>query len=105
MAVAMKGLSGKARRRIFDNLSPRHAAMIADDIEFMGPVRMKDVDESVIKIMNMVLNLANSGEICDDNLVILKIVMDIHNSDKAVCNIYKERYSKLKKALDDIWEH
>lgn len=104
LAIAMKGLSGNACRRIFDSLSKRVAARIAEDMEYMGPVRMKDVDDSVIKIMNVVLKLAKAGEINDDNLVALKIVMDIYNSDKLVCNIYKERYSKLKKALDDIWE-
>jgi hypothetical protein len=104
LAIAMKGLSGNARRRIFNNLSPRLAAMIAEDMEYMGPVRMKDVDESVIKIMNVVLKLAKAGEIYDDNLIALKIVMDIHNKDKEVCNMYKERYSDLKQALDNLWK-
>jgi len=104
LAVAMKGLSGNACRRIFDNLSPRLAARIAEDIEYMGPVRMKDVDDCVIKILNVVLKLAKAGEIVDDNLVALKVVMDIYNHDKAVYNTYKEKYSNLKQALDDIWE-
>ena len=105
LAVAMKGLSGNACRKFFDNLSKRIAAMIAEDIETMGPVRMKDVDDSVIKILNVVLKLAKAGEIVDDNLVALKVVMDIYNSDKAARNMYKDRYGMLKRALDDIWEH
>ena len=100
----MKGLSGNACRKIFDNLSKRIAAMIAEDIETMGPVRMKEVDDSVIKILNVVLKLAKAGEIVDDNLVALKVVMDIYNSDKAARNMYKDRYGMLKRALDDIWE-
>lgn len=104
LTVAMKGLSGNACRKIFDNLSKRIAAMIAEDIETMGPVRMKDVDDSVIKILNVVLKLAKAGEIVDDNLVALKVVMDIYNSDKAARNMYKDRYGMLKRALDDIWE-
>ena len=104
LAVAMKALSGNACRRIFNNLSPRLAAMIAENIEFMGPVRMKDVDESIIKIMNVVLKLAKAGEIYNDDLIALKIVMDIHNKDKEVCNMYKERYSDLKQALDNLWK-
>lgn len=104
LAVAMKGLSGNASRRIFGNLSPRIATRIAEDMESMGPVRMKDVDDSVIKILNIVLKLAKAGEIVDDNLVALKVVMDIYNSDKVACNMYKERYGMLKRALDDIWE-
>lgn len=105
LAVAMKGLSGNACRRIFDNLSNRLAAIIVDDIESMESVKKSDINESVIKIMNVVLKLAKAGEIYDDNLVALKVVMDIYNSDKAVCNMYKGRYSKLKRALDDLWEH
>ena len=104
LTVAMKGLSGNACRKIFDNLSKRIAAMVVEDIETMGPVRMKDVDDSVIKILNVVLKLAKAGEIVDDNLVALKVVMDIYNSDKAARNMYKDRYGMLKRALDDIWE-
>ena len=104
LAVAMKALSGNACRRIFNNLSKRIAAMIVEDMESMGPVRMKDIHESVIKIMNVVLKLAKAGEIYDDNLIALKIVMDIHNKDKEVYNIYKERYSDLKQVLDNLWK-
>lgn len=104
LTVAMKGLSGNACRKIFDNLPKRIAAMVVEDIETMGPVRMKDVDDSVIKILNVVLKLAKAGEIVDDNLVALKVVMDIYNSDKAARNMYKDRYGMLKRALDDIWE-
>ncbi len=78
--------------------------MISEDMEYMGPVRMKDVDDSVIKILNIVLKLAKTGEIIENNLVALKVVMDIYNIDKAACNMYKERYGMLKRALDDIWE-
>lgn len=104
LAVAMKALSGNACRRIFNNLSPRLAPRIAEDIMYMGPVRMKDVDESLIKILNIVLKLAKGGEIYDENLIALKIVMDIHNKDKEVSNMYKERYSDLKQALDKLWK-
>lgn len=103
LGVAMKGLSGNSKRRIFDNISPRIATILAEDITSMEPVSMKDVDESVIKIMNVVLKLAKAGKIQDDNLIALKIVMDIYNKDKEVCNTYKERYSVLKHALDNLW--
>jgi hypothetical protein len=105
LSVAMKGLSGNACRRIFSNLSKRVATMIVDDMECMESIKMRDVTESVINIMNVILKLANTGEINDNNLVALKIVIDIYNSDKRACNMYKERYSKLKRALDEIWEN
>ena len=105
LAIAMKELSGNARRRIFDNLSPRLANMIVEDLEYRGlieRIKMSEVNESVMKIMNIVLKLAKVREINDENLIALKIVMDIHNSDKAVCNMYKKRYSDLKQALDKL---
>ena len=47
LAIAMKGLSGKSRERIFNNLSERLAVMIAEDLDYMGPVRVKDVIDSI----------------------------------------------------------
>ena len=63
--------------------------MIVDDMECMESIKMRDVTESVINIMNVILKLANTGEINDNNLVALKIVIDIYNSDKRACNMYR----------------
>lgn len=48
---------------IFNNLSKRLAAMIQEDMEFMGPVRLKDVEEAQQKIVNIVRKLEDSAEI------------------------------------------
>ena len=48
---------------IFNNLSKRLATMIKEDMEFMGPVRMKDVEEAQQKIVNIIRKLEDSAEI------------------------------------------
>ena len=48
---------------ILNNLSSRLAVMIKEDMEFMGPVRMKDVEEAQQKIVNIIRALEDSNEI------------------------------------------
>ena len=48
---------------IFSNMSKRLAEMIREDMEFMGPVRMKDVEEAQQKIVNIIRKLEDSAEI------------------------------------------
>ena len=63
LAVAMKGSNEEVQNAIFNNMSKRLAVMIKEDMEFMGPVRMKDVEESQQKIVNIIRKLEDSGEI------------------------------------------
>ena len=63
LAVALKGSTEQVQNAIFNNLSKRLAAMIKEDMEFMGPVRMKDVEEAQQKIVNIIRKLEDSGEI------------------------------------------
>ena len=63
LAIAMKNANEQVQNAIFDNLSKRLAAMIKEDMEFMGPVRMKDVEEAQQKIVNIIRKLEDSGEI------------------------------------------
>ena len=63
LAVALKGANEEVQNVIFKNLSKRLAAMIREDMEFMGPVRMKDVEEAQQKIVNIIRKLEDSGEI------------------------------------------
>ena len=46
LAIALKGANEQVQNAIFNNLSKRLATMIREDMEFMGPVRMKDVEEA-----------------------------------------------------------
>ncbi len=63
LAVAMKGSNEEVQNAIFNNMSKRLAVMIKEDMEFMGPVRMKDVEEAQQKIVNIIRKLEDSGEI------------------------------------------
>ncbi len=63
LAVALKGANEEVQNAIFNNLSKRLAAMIKEDMEFMGPVRMKDVEEAQQKIVNIIRKLEDSAEI------------------------------------------
>ncbi len=63
LAVALKSTNEQVQTAIFNNMSKRLAVMIKEDMEFMGPVRMKDVEEAQQKIVNIIRKLEDSGEI------------------------------------------
>lgn len=63
LGIALKGTNEEVQNVIFKNLSKRLAAMIREDMDFMGPVRMKDVEDSQQKIVNVIRKLEDSGEI------------------------------------------
>ena len=63
LAVALKSANEDVQNAIFNNLSKRLATMIREDMDFMGPVRMKDVEEAQQKIVNIIRKLEDSGEI------------------------------------------
>jgi flagellar motor switch protein FliG len=63
LAIACKGSTEEVQNAIFGNMSKRLAEMIREDMEFMGPVRMKDVEEAQQKIVNIIRKLEDSGEI------------------------------------------
>jgi len=63
LAVALKSANDEVQNVIFKNLSKRLAAMIKEDMDFMGPVRMKDVEEAQQKIVGVIRRLEDAGEI------------------------------------------
>ena len=63
LALALKGATEEVQNVILNNLSSRLAVMIKEDMEFMGPVRMKDVEEAQQKIVNIIRKLEDSAEI------------------------------------------
>jgi flagellar motor switch protein FliG len=63
LAIALKSANEEVQNAIFNNLSKRLAVMIREDMEFMGPVRMKDVEEAQQKIVNVIRRLEDSAEI------------------------------------------
>nr|WP_246473107.1 flagellar motor switch protein FliG [Pelagibacterium limicola] len=63
LALAMKGASDSAKEFFFANMSARAANMMRDDMDSMGAVRLKDVDEAQGRLVNTAKDLAARGEI------------------------------------------
>lgn len=63
LAVALKGANETVRQFFMSNMSTRAAKMLADDMQAMGPVRLRDVDEAQSQLVNLAKDLAAKGEI------------------------------------------
>ena len=63
LALALKGASEEVKQKIFKNISKRAAQLLQDELEYMGPVRLKDVEEAQQKIINVIRRLEEAGEI------------------------------------------
>ena len=63
LAVALKNANEEVQNVIFNNMSTRLVDMIKEDMEYMGPVRLKDVEEAQQKIVNIIRKLEDSAEI------------------------------------------
>jgi flagellar motor switch protein FliG len=75
LAIALKGASENVRQFFFGNMSTRAAKMLAEDMQALGPVRLRDVDEAQTSLVNIAKDLAAKGEILitksrgDDELI------------------------------------
>jgi flagellar motor switch protein FliG len=63
LAVALKGATEPVRQFFLGNMSTRAAKMLVDDMQAMGPVRLRDVDEAQVLLVNLAKDLAAKGEI------------------------------------------
>jgi flagellar motor switch protein FliG len=63
LAKALKAVDSEVQDKIFRNMSKRAANMLKEDMEYMGPVRMKDVEEAQQKIVSIIRHLEDQGEI------------------------------------------
>jgi flagellar motor switch protein FliG len=75
LPLALKGASEKLRDLFFSNLSERASKMLREEIEALGPVKLRDVDEAQATIVVMAKELATQGQIeigegKDDELVL-----------------------------------
>lgn len=101
--VAMKAMPGKARKRVFDNVSTRLGILLAEDIAFMGPIRMKDVEDACKDILKIVVRLVDNGEIVGFDTTVLKMVLDIYDSAEKRNREIREQYKDIKKLIEDIY--
>ncbi len=63
LAVALKGANEAVRQFFFANMSSRAAKMLTDDMGNLGPVRLKDVDDAQVLLVNLAKDLAAKGEL------------------------------------------
>jgi flagellar motor switch protein FliG len=75
LGLALKGATEELRVKFFKNMSKRAAEMLQEDMDYMGPVRVKDVEDSQQKVVNVVRSLEEAGEIViaaggEDELVV-----------------------------------
>ncbi len=63
LALALKTASEEVTQRLFGNMSKRAANMLEEDIEFMGPVRLRDIEEAQSRIVSVVRRLEDAGEL------------------------------------------
>ena len=75
LGLALKGASDSLREMFFSNMSERAAKIMREDMESMGPVRLKDVDQAQVAMVQIAKDLAAKGEIMlagaggDDELI------------------------------------
>ena len=75
LALALKGASDSLREMFFSNMSERAAKIMREDMESMGPVRLRDVDQAQMNMVQVAKDLAAKGEIMlagaggDDELI------------------------------------
>ena len=75
LGMALKGASDTLREMFFSNMSERAAKIMREDMESMGPVRLKDVDQAQMSMVQVAKDLAAKGEIMlagqggDDELI------------------------------------
>jgi flagellar motor switch protein FliG len=63
LSKALKSVDTEVQDKIFRNMSKRAASMLKEDMEFMGPVRLKDVEEAQQKVVSIIRHLEDTGEI------------------------------------------
>ncbi len=63
LALALKTASEELKEKIFNNMSERASTLIKEDMEYMGPVRVSDVEAAQQKVVDVVRRLEDAGEI------------------------------------------
>ncbi|MBP5468456.1 MAG: flagellar motor switch protein FliG [Candidatus Riflebacteria bacterium] len=63
LSLALKGVTDEVKEKFYKNMSKRAAEMLKEDMAYMGPVRMRDVDQAQQRIVKLVKKLESKGEI------------------------------------------
>ncbi|GHV17169.1 hypothetical protein FACS189493_4300 [Spirochaetia bacterium] len=90
LSKALKSVDAAIQDKIFNNMSKRAAKMLKEDMEYMGPIRLKDVEEAQLKIVLIIKHLKDSGV----------ITLDMEFSESIVD--YEVRQSIVSNRFDSI---
>ena len=63
LSLAMKATPPEVSEKVYKNMSKRAADMLREEIEYMGPVKIRDVEEAQQKVVNVIRTLEEKGEI------------------------------------------
>ena len=63
LALSLKIADDKIKQKIFKNMSERAASVVREELEFMGPVKLKEVEAAQMRIVDIVKNLEEQEEI------------------------------------------
>lgn len=63
LSLALKAANEDVKNKVFRNMSSRAAEMIKEDMEYMGPVRLRDVEAAQMRIVEVIRRLEDAGEI------------------------------------------
>ena len=104
LAVVMKGMDGETCDIIFQNMTERRANLIASDLQYMGPVRLKDVRETARHIIEQIFRLESGGLIYLKENGLARIFMQLlRENDKDVERMkqLRSRSSELEKLFEE----
>jgi len=65
LATALRNMKEEVQQKIFGNMSKRAADMLKEDMEYAGPVRLREIEEAQQHIVNTIRGMIESGEIAD----------------------------------------
>jgi len=108
LAMSLKGASVEIQNKIFKNMSKRAASILKEDMEYMGPVRLSNVEEAQTKIISICRYLEETGEIiiAGDDMLVDEMVSYEQTSDEKQKLPYDSKFHLLaygkKEELDKI---
>jgi len=104
ISLAMKALPGKARAKLFDNMSKRLAFTIAENMEYMGPIRLMDAESACAESMKLFIKLVDAAEVEEYDTSFLKVVLNIYENTQKKNEDLKNKYKKLRELIDEIYQ-
>ena len=103
LGVALKGCQPEMAKVVLENLSKMLRAMILEDMEFMGPVRVRDAGEACRSILLILLKLIEQGEIvCEEDMIVREMAtvfqdkedgenrQTVHESENKLYRLWQE---------------